>query len=111
MHHQRMLSGYRLMWIITLFDLPVTTHSERKNATAFRNKLLDLGFEMVQYSVYTKHCSGKENAETIQKKIKIAVPRYGNVKLLLITDKQFSNIIHLGSEKESQINTRQLALF
>ena len=27
-----MLSGYRLMWIIALFDLPVVTKAERKKA-------------------------------------------------------------------------------
>ena len=106
-----MLSGYRLMWIITIFDLPVSTKLERSKATAFRNKLLDLGFEMVQFSVYMKHCSGKEQAETIQDKIDAAVPQYGNVKLLLITDRQYGNIKHMGTHKTRPINTDQLALF
>ena len=34
------LSSYRLMWIMTLFDLPVGTKKERKAATDFRNFLL-----------------------------------------------------------------------
>ena len=42
------------MWILVLFDLPVTTKTERAKATHFRNALLDLGFEMVQFSVYIK---------------------------------------------------------
>jgi CRISPR-associated protein Cas2 len=106
-----MLSGYRLMWIIALFDLPVVTKAERKKASKFRNYLLDLGFEMVQFSVYMKHCAGKEQAEVIQNRIKVEVPNYGNVKLLQITDKQFGAILHLGRHSKRSINTDQLVLF
>ncbi len=48
------LSGYRIMWVWVLFDLPVGTKAERKRATRFRNDLLDLGFEMVQFSVVSQ---------------------------------------------------------
>ena len=51
------LSAYRIMWIFIMFDLPVTTKPERKEASAFRNYLLDLGFEMSQFSVYLKFCA------------------------------------------------------
>jgi len=47
-----MLSGYRNMWLLVMFDLPVTQKEERKEAADFRNYLLDLGFEMAQFSVY-----------------------------------------------------------
>lgn len=99
------------MWIIVLFDLPVATKAERKTAAAFRNSLLDAGFQMVQFSVYMKHCSGKEQAESIQKKVKVNVPLHGNVKILHITDKQFGNIIHLGDQEHRRIISDQLALF
>ena len=42
------LSGYRIMWMMVLFDLPVIDPEERKAATGFRNFLLDQGFEMAQ---------------------------------------------------------------
>ena len=99
------------MWIIALFDLPVVMKAERKKASKFRNYLLDLGFEMVQFSVYMKHCAGKEQAEVIQNRIKVEVPNYGNVKLLQITDKQFGAILHLGRHSKRSINTDQLVLF
>jgi CRISPR-associated protein Cas2 len=97
--------------MITIFDLPVSTKAERKRATGFRNGLLDLGFEMVQFSVYMKHCAGKEQAESIQQKVRSAVPEFGNVKILTITDKQYGNIVHLGRHFKSPINTDQLVLF
>ena len=42
------------MWVIVMFDLPVVEKAERKAATDFRNALLDMGFEMSQFSVYLK---------------------------------------------------------
>ncbi len=58
------LSGYRLMWMMVLFDLPVLTKKERKAATRFRNFLLDQAFAMSQFSVYMRFCAGKEQVET-----------------------------------------------
>ncbi len=46
------------MWLMVMFDLPVTEKEQRKEATYFRNRLLDLGFEMIQFSVYMRFCSG-----------------------------------------------------
>ena len=41
----------RLMRILVMFDLPVKTKAERRNATQFRNFLVGDGYHMVQYSV------------------------------------------------------------
>ena len=106
-----MLSQYRLLWVMVFFDLPVGTKKERQKATAFRNNLLDLGFEMAQFSVYMKHCAGKEQADSLLRKIKIKVPEIGNVKILRITDKQFASIEHLGQNNQPQIRYEQLGLF
>ena len=46
------LSGYRLMWIFVMFDLPVDTKEHAREATKFREFLLDEGFEMSQFSIY-----------------------------------------------------------
>ena len=40
-----MLSGYRIMWMVLMFDLPVTTKSQRKAAAKFRQWLLDEGWD------------------------------------------------------------------
>ena len=59
-----MLSGYRLMWIIVMFDLPVVEKTECKAAIDFRNTLLDMGFEMSQFSVYMRFCSSQSQIDT-----------------------------------------------
>lgn len=85
------LSGYRLMWVMALFDLPVVTPAERKRATQFRNFLLDQGFEMMQFSVYAR--LARERAEAIARKIGAAVPQEGKVDILFFTDKQYQQIV------------------
>jgi CRISPR associated protein Cas2 len=59
-----MLSGYRLMWMVVMFDLPVVEKAERKAATAFRNDLLSMGFEMSQFSVYMRFCTSETQVQT-----------------------------------------------
>lgn len=107
------LSGYRIMWIFVLFDLPVGTKKERRAATRFREALLDLGFEMSQFSVYLKFSASKEQAEAVERRVESAMPSSGKVHVVQITDKQYENIrTYRGRKREhSPKNPNQLALF
>jgi len=107
------LSGYRLMWMLVLFDLPVDDSARRKIATDFRNSLLDLGFSRSQFSVYMRHLTGKEQAETLTRQVEARVPEYGDVKILYFTDRQYELIVSFrGRKRESAAkNPGQLALF
>lgn len=88
-----MLSGYRLMWMLVMFDLPVVEKSERKAATDFRNGLLDMGFEMSQFSVYVRFCTSPAQVETYCKRVECALPDGGKVNILQFTDKQYEHIV------------------
>ena len=106
------LSRYELMWMMVLFDLPVVEKVERKAATDFRNFLLDNGFSMIQYSIYTKLFSGKDACEKYYKLIKNNLPQHGKVDILTITDKQYGNIISYSTgEKVEKKNNGELYLF
>lgn len=108
------LSGYRIMWVWVLFDLPVGTSAERKRATRFRNDLLDLGFEMVQFSVYIRHAWSKEKAESFARQIGECVPEAGHVQVLFFTDKQYGQTrVFKGSSPKCRPTgkPRQLVLF
>ena len=107
------LSGYRMMWLYVMFDLPVGTKQERKAATKFRNFLLDEGFEMAQFSVYLRFAESKEAAETYIGHIGAARPDKGKVHIVTITDKQYGNArIFAGRKRERRPeNPSQLALF
>jgi CRISPR-associated protein Cas2 len=88
-----MLSGYRLMWVLVMFDLPVVEKAERKAATHFRNALLDMGFEMSQFSVYMRFCSSQAQVDTYCAQVEKSLPIGGKVNILHFTDKQYERII------------------
>jgi CRISPR-associated protein Cas2 len=109
-------SGYRLLWLHVLYDLPVTSKPKQKAATQFRDFLLDLGFEMSQYSVYQRCCSGKEMADSLVKKIEANLPRYGKIHIISITDKQYEKMVTFrgtseGMRRRKPENPDQLTLF
>lgn len=88
-----MLSGYRLMWVAVMFDLPVVKKAERKAATDFRKNLLDMGFEMAQFSVYMRFCTSQAQIDTYCKRVEWALPEGGRVNILTFTDKQYERIL------------------
>ena len=107
------LSGYRLLWMFVFFDLPVTTRAQAGAATRFRTFLLDQGFEMSQYSVYTRLLSGKESAEAMTRAVEAALPEWGRIDILTVTDRQFERIVSFTGRHrgEAPKNPDQLALF
>lgn len=81
------------MWIAVMFDLPVMTDAERKEASNFRLALLDMGFDMNQFSVYMRFCTSQGQIDTYCKRIEGALPEGGRVNILQFTDKQYERII------------------
>jgi len=88
------LSGYRIMWVLTFFDLPTKTEKEKKAYTKFRKSLLKDGFAMLQYSVYIRHCTSYESMDAHVSRVERNLPDVGKVSILTVTDKQFENIKH-----------------
>lgn len=99
-----MLTGYRLMWVVVMFDLPVVLKSERKAATDFRNTLLGMGFEMSQFSVYMRMCTSPAQIETYCKRVEAALPAGGKVNILQFTDKQYERIISYHGQAKQPAN-------
>lgn len=107
------VSAYQIMWVWALFDLPVMTAPERKRATRFRKDLLDLGFEMVQFSVYTRFAPSKRRAEVLARQVGSLVPPQGKVDVLFFTDKQYGLIQSYRGESKRKFEQKppQLELF
>ncbi len=106
------LNGYRLMWMMVMFDLPVVTKKDRKEYRRFRNYLLDCGFSMSQYSVYFRLVSSKERVQRFESKIASQLPEHGKVQIVTITDKQYENIKgYYGNEQQTYQKKDQLQLF
>jgi CRISPR-associated protein Cas2 len=111
--HFSSLNQYRTMWVLVFFDLPTETRSERKAATKFRKDLLDDGFAMFQFSIYTRFCASRENSDVHIRRAKNALPKKGKVAIMQITDKQFGMIelFHGKKEVEAEKPSQQLELF
>lgn len=107
------LSGYRLMWIFVMFDLPVGTRKQSREATQFREFLLDEGFEMSQFSVYARFCNGQDSFTAHLKRIEKHLPEKGDVHVLTFTDRQYENIVRFSSQRRRRHrkNPDQLARF
>lgn len=107
------ISGYKYMWLFTMFDLPMDTEDAKKNYTRFRKTLLDLGFLMMQFSVYGRFFPSEEATETHRRKIRSALPPDGNVRLLSVTDRQFGKMeCYVGKKKRNVEEVpQQLLLF
>lgn len=107
------LSAYRIMWTITMFDLPVATKADRTRYARFRKSLLKDGFSMMQFSVYARHCASRENAEVHQNRIKSHLPEDGEVRMLTITDKQYERMVVFWGKKRKPTEPmpKQLELF
>ncbi len=99
-----MLSGYRLMWMLVMFDLPVVKAEERRAATRFRNALLDLGFSMSQFSVYMRFCTSETQVQTYSKHVESALPAGGQVNILQFTDKQYERIVSFHGKSKQPAN-------
>jgi CRISPR-associated protein Cas2 len=103
----------KFMWIFVMFDLPTATKKERKKYTEFRRFLLKDGFVMMQYSVYSRICKGEDSVQTHKKRVREHLPSKGQVRMLSITDLQYSKMETLVGEKkeEEKLEKKQLLLF
>ena len=94
--------GWRSMWVIAMFDLPVDTPKARKAYARFRKDLIEDGFTMMQYSIYIRHCASIENAKVHAVRMGKRVPDAGEVRFLTITDSQFGRIaVFAGKTRQS----------
>ncbi|RAX54515.1 CRISPR-associated endonuclease Cas2 [Helicobacter sp. 16-1353] len=90
------------MRILVMFDLPTNTKAERKKAARFRKELQNLGFFMIQYSVYVRVVRGNERQQSVANKVKAHLPPKGSVRMLTITEKQYENMDILIGEPKSK---------
>lgn len=111
------LTGWSMMWIICMFDIPVRTKTEMRKATRFRNLLLDNGFSMKQFSVYIKPVKSLGVGQTTTRTLAKYIPDNSSVSFLFITDKQYlMTENYLGknfseNEEETREKNGQLLLF
>ena len=101
------------MIVIVMFDLPVITDTQKRIATKFRNFLLDDGYIMMQFSVYSRICKNNDDLLKHVNRIKINAPKSGNIRMIQITENQYNNMIMFSGQKaiEEDISEDNLIIF
>lgn len=95
-------SKYRMAWVMVLFDLPVGTPDERRDAANFRKDLVKDGYIMVQFSVYARPCGSADRVDTQVRRLKSKIPPHGEVRGLLISDAQWGRMIVMRSRQKAE---------
>lgn len=79
------------MRLVVMFDLPTGSKRERKTYAAFRKFLVEDGYVMEQFSVYTRVSLGRDNMESHIQRLKANLPAAGRVTLFCLTEKQYAD--------------------
>ncbi len=82
-------NGWRIMWVLAVFDVPTLTKEDRRAYTVYRKSLLKENFHQLQYSVYLRHCPTLAKAEALIARLRNVIPENGHVVYFMLTDKQY----------------------
>lgn len=107
-------NGWRIVWLLAVFDCPVLTPEQRHDYTVFRRSLLREGFVQHQLSVYLRHCPTLANAEALIQRLKPGIPDAARVSFFFLTDKQYGMSVEFVGpkyEKQRPDAPEQLELF
>jgi CRISPR-associated protein Cas2 len=97
---------------LVFFDLPTTSPQERKDYRKFRKFLIDEGFLMLQFSVYSKLTLNDTQANTVIRRIEKNKPKNGSVVVLKVTEKQFANMYYvIGTKDQTLANSDARIVF
>lgn len=101
------------VWAVVMFDLSVETAQLRREATRYRTHLLNLGFTRLQLSVYGKYLINSAGFDWLARRIALGIPDDGNVRVLIISDVEWSkSLIFEGAKlKKAEDKPEQLRIF
>ena len=104
------MDGYqfKMGWLLVVFDLPVMSREQRKRATDFRKYLLDEGFIMVQWSVYTRALVSHNRMDTQMRRLKLNIPPEGHVRALYVTQAQWERMFIMHGPPETETAPEKL---
>lgn len=101
------------MRLIVMYDLPVITEKDKKIYSKFRRFLLNDGYIMMQFSIYSRICKNHDDIYKHINRIRQNTPEKGNVRLLQVTENQYNSMLLLTGSKASDelISSESLIVF
>ncbi len=102
------------MRILVFFDLPTLTKADKRAYTLFRRFLLQDGYDMLQWSVYSRIVNGEDDVRKHQKKLVANLPKKGSVRCMKVSEKQYAAmeiLVGTVTVQEEKVNLQQVLLF
>lgn len=93
------------MRLMVMFDLPVARKTDRRHYQDFRKFLVNDGYHMMQFSVYSRVTSGLDGVEKHLKRLKANLPPKGSVRAMIVTEKQYESMLFLVGKPTVQEKT------
>lgn len=106
--------SYSFMRLLIFFDLPVKTQKDRLTYSRFRSTLIKKGYSMIQYSIYSKILANRDAAKNEKTSLKRIVPDRGNIRIMIVTEKQYAKmeiIVGGKSNQEEKITRKSMIIF
>lgn len=101
------------MRLLIFFDLPQITKHDHYEYSKFIKNLKKLGFMRMQYSIYSRLCIDAAVAKRISTNLKYIAPQKGDIRYLIITEKQYQTIADINNSysfQEKIINKNRLII-
>lgn len=89
------------MRVILFYDLPMVTSREKKIYQKFHRFLEIEGFIQMQESIYTKLVLNGIASKAVVQHVRDNSPAKGTIQILVITEKQFSQIEYVIGTKQT----------
>lgn len=83
------VNGWRVMWVICVYDCPMIDKEARQDYTIFRRSLLQENFVQLQNSLYVHHFPTLAVGEATIIRLRPLIPKDTQVAFFIVTDKQY----------------------
>ncbi|HEY8354651.1 MAG TPA: CRISPR-associated endonuclease Cas2 [Methylophilaceae bacterium] len=77
------------MWVICVYDCPMTDSEARHDYGVFRRSLLQENFIQLQNSLYVRHFPTLAVGEAAIMRLRPLIPKSAQVAFFIVTDKQY----------------------
>lgn len=79
------------MRLIVYFDLPVSSKEDKRQYARFRKFLLEDGYMMEQFSIYSRLVLSRDAVDAFVDRLKANLPRRGLVTAMLLSERQYAS--------------------
>lgn len=87
------------MMLLVCFDLPRYTSKDRKQATKYQRRLVELGFTMKQYSLYEREIRSPETRDKVIATLANEIPDAGAIICYVLPDEVNDKQVQILGEK------------